>query len=328
MSDGNPGPLVLQPQERERWHEMLKISHLVVILFYMRTMHPRPVTQLELKESFNIDRKTAAKYLRQLSQRNYITHISNRAGYALADGAHSFFEMWGKNGHMTLKESFNQDLKIKDKNERKKEVGSFWTLAKKLDAETILSETHLLFDGKTVTSFAIEQSDPLTVLMVLAHAYDQRDRLKSPAGFAYRRLQRQQAPDKKYQHDPEQYLPNDFLHALGLQELKVLDVEPEQDETEAWSLDEEPEPSPECKWWESVKGQLQMEMPRSLFDTWVRDTKAVRFENETMCVSVRNAYARDWLDNRIASTAQRLLVGIMNQSVSVEFVVAAETEMV
>jgi hypothetical protein len=41
-------------------------------------------------------------------------------------------------------------------------------------------------------------------------------------------------------------------------------------------------------------------------------------------VGVRNAYNRDWLESRLQSTAERLLVGIMNQSVDVEFVVESE----
>ena len=30
--------------------------------------------------------------------------------------------------------------------------------------------------------------------------------------------------------------------------------------------------------WQSVLGQLQMEMPRASFDTWVRDTRPVLYE--------------------------------------------------
>jgi chromosomal replication initiator protein len=73
--------------------------------------------------------------------------------------------------------------------------------------------------------------------------------------------------------------------------------------------------------WQSVLGQLQMEMPRASFDTWVRDTKPVSYQNGTLTIGVRNAYARDWLENRLASTVSRLLVGIMNASVAVNFVV-------
>jgi len=72
--------------------------------------------------------------------------------------------------------------------------------------------------------------------------------------------------------------------------------------------------------WESVLGQLQMEMPRASFDSWVRDTKAVRYGGNTLAIGVRNAYARDWLESRLASTVSRLLVGILRKSVEVEFV--------
>ena len=73
--------------------------------------------------------------------------------------------------------------------------------------------------------------------------------------------------------------------------------------------------------WQSVLGQLQMEMPRASFDTWVRDTKPVSYHNGRLTIGVRNAYARDWLENRLASTVNRLLVSILNGSVSVSFIV-------
>ncbi len=73
--------------------------------------------------------------------------------------------------------------------------------------------------------------------------------------------------------------------------------------------------------WQSVLGQLQMEMPRASFDTWVRDTKPVSFQDGTLTIGVRNAYARDWLESRLASTVSRLLVGIVNASVAVNFIV-------
>jgi chromosomal replication initiator protein len=73
--------------------------------------------------------------------------------------------------------------------------------------------------------------------------------------------------------------------------------------------------------WQSVLGQLQMEMPSASFDTWVRDTKPISYQNGNLVIGVRNAYARDWLENRLASTVSRLLVGIVNASVNVDFVV-------
>jgi len=64
-----------------------------------------------------------------------------------------------------------------------------------------------------------------------------------------------------------------------------------------------------------------MEMPRASFDTWVRDTRPVSYQDGTLTIGVRNAYARDWLESRLASTVSRLLVGIMNASVAVNFIV-------
>ena len=73
--------------------------------------------------------------------------------------------------------------------------------------------------------------------------------------------------------------------------------------------------------WQSVLGQLQMEMPRASFDTWLRDTRPLSYRDGTLTIGVRNAYARDWLESRLASTVSRLLVGIMNASVAVNFIV-------
>jgi chromosomal replication initiator protein len=64
-----------------------------------------------------------------------------------------------------------------------------------------------------------------------------------------------------------------------------------------------------------------MEMPRASFDTWVRNTRPVSYQNRTLTIGVHNAYARDWLESRLASTVSRLLVGIMNDSVAVNFIV-------
>ena len=73
--------------------------------------------------------------------------------------------------------------------------------------------------------------------------------------------------------------------------------------------------------WQTVLGQLQMEMPRASFDTWVRGTQALSYEGGCLTIGVRNAYARDWLESRLASTVSRLLIGIMNRTVTVDFVV-------
>src|SRR4030095_9337213 len=74
--------------------------------------------------------------------------------------------------------------------------------------------------------------------------------------------------------------------------------------------------------WQSVLGQLQLEMPRASFDTWVRDTKPVSYQDGMLTIGVRNAYARDWLENRLSSTVNRLLFGVTSSTVDVKFIVS------
>jgi chromosomal replication initiator protein len=73
--------------------------------------------------------------------------------------------------------------------------------------------------------------------------------------------------------------------------------------------------------WQPAVGQLQMEMPKASFDTWVRDTQVSAYADGLFTIAVRNAYARDWLESRLSSTVNRLLMGMMNRAVEVAFVV-------
>lgn len=73
--------------------------------------------------------------------------------------------------------------------------------------------------------------------------------------------------------------------------------------------------------WQAAQGQLQLEMPKASFDTWVRGADFFSYEDGTFVIGVKNAYARDWLDNRLSSTVIRILTGMMNRTVEVRFIV-------
>ena len=74
--------------------------------------------------------------------------------------------------------------------------------------------------------------------------------------------------------------------------------------------------------WESVLAQLQQEMPRASFETWVRDTEALSLEHNLLTISARNVYARDWLESRITHPVQRILQGLLQNPITVRFVTA------
>jgi DnaA N-terminal domain len=80
---------------------------------------------------------------------------------------------------------------------------------------------------------------------------------------------------------------------------------------------------PERAWLMTVD-QLKMDMPKAAFDSWVRDTSFVSFEDGLFTVGTPNAYGREWLASRLTSTVVRLLTGILSQQVEVQFIVTEE----
>jgi len=73
--------------------------------------------------------------------------------------------------------------------------------------------------------------------------------------------------------------------------------------------------------WQAALGQLQMEMPKAAFDTWVSDAEVISCEHNNFTIGVHNAYARDWLASRLSSTVSRILTGLLEQPQAVNFVV-------
>jgi chromosomal replication initiator protein len=73
--------------------------------------------------------------------------------------------------------------------------------------------------------------------------------------------------------------------------------------------------------WQAVLGQLQLDMPKASFDTWVKNAAVVSYEDNVFFIGVPNTYARDWLEGRLTSKIKRLLCGIMNRTVGVRFVI-------
>ncbi len=73
--------------------------------------------------------------------------------------------------------------------------------------------------------------------------------------------------------------------------------------------------------WQATLGQLQTDMPKAAFETWVREARYLSYEDGSFIVGVTNAYARDWLQSRLSSTVNRILTSLMNRTVEISFVV-------
>ena len=80
--------------------------------------------------------------------------------------------------------------------------------------------------------------------------------------------------------------------------------------------------------WKAAYGELQLQIPRETFDTWLRDARLVAHEDGVYIIGVRNVYAREWLENRLKPVIARTLSAIARRSADVRFVIWQEPETV
>jgi len=221
-------------------------------------------------------------------------------------------------------------------------IGGFVTTREIVDATEEIEDF-----GYIATGLPLDAIRPELALGWIAKAYDDREKLRfAPAGLVVARLRdiEKPRPPKKYLKNPTQYLPDEYCEALRLAKYECKScidekfstrakleahvqeahaIKQEERNTEPFivadALDSE---NPASKAWASVLEQLQIEMPRASFDTWVRDAKPVEYDGDSLTVAVRNAYARDWMESRLEAKINAMLTGILQQSVTVRFVVA------
>jgi chromosomal replication initiator protein len=74
--------------------------------------------------------------------------------------------------------------------------------------------------------------------------------------------------------------------------------------------------------WQAVLGELEVQMPSATFNTWVRDTWVLGYEDGDFIIGLPNAYARDWLENRLRYKIKRILTTMMQRQAQVTFQVA------
>lgn len=73
--------------------------------------------------------------------------------------------------------------------------------------------------------------------------------------------------------------------------------------------------------WQAALGELQLQLTKPTFDTWVKNTYVISWEDGTFLVGVHNGYAKDWLENRLLTTMKRTLSSIVGKTVEIKFAV-------
>ena len=78
--------------------------------------------------------------------------------------------------------------------------------------------------------------------------------------------------------------------------------------------------------WQAAVANLESNVSRVAFSTWVKPAQLVGFEDDTFVIGCINPYGRDWVESRLTTTIQRFLTGVMNRQVKVQFVVYGQDE--
>lgn len=73
--------------------------------------------------------------------------------------------------------------------------------------------------------------------------------------------------------------------------------------------------------WKATLGELELQMTRATFNTWLKDTCLLRQKENLYVIGVKNAYAKDWLENRLHDIILRTLSAIVDKTIEIQFVV-------
>lgn len=73
--------------------------------------------------------------------------------------------------------------------------------------------------------------------------------------------------------------------------------------------------------WQAALGELQLQMTRETFSTWLKPTRVISYEDGTLIIGVENGYVKDWLSHRLLPTIQRTVTNIVGRTAEVKFIV-------
>ena len=75
------------------------------------------------------------------------------------------------------------------------------------------------------------------------------------------------------------------------------------------------------KIWLAALGQLQLEIPRPNYETWLKPTIPSSLENDTLIISTPSPFAAEMLEKRLSGTIHRTVSRVAGRELTVEFTV-------
>ncbi|OGN95011.1 MAG: hypothetical protein A2Z75_02455 [Chloroflexi bacterium RBG_13_50_10] len=73
--------------------------------------------------------------------------------------------------------------------------------------------------------------------------------------------------------------------------------------------------------WEAALGELQLQVNKPNYDTWLKDTTGVSYKEDVFVIGVPNVFIAEWLRSRLHSLIKRTLTSITGNTVDVQFAI-------
>lgn len=76
--------------------------------------------------------------------------------------------------------------------------------------------------------------------------------------------------------------------------------------------------------WEAALAQLQRQMTKQTFDTWLKQTEVLDYQGSEFVIDAKSAFAKDWLENRLIKTIEAVLASVVGKPTRVRFVLSEQ----
>lgn len=73
--------------------------------------------------------------------------------------------------------------------------------------------------------------------------------------------------------------------------------------------------------WQVALGELQLQVSKANYETWVKNASAVSFDGDTFILGAPNTFAKEWLETRFLPQISRAVTGIAGHDVTVQVTV-------
>ena len=78
--------------------------------------------------------------------------------------------------------------------------------------------------------------------------------------------------------------------------------------------------------WIAALGELELQVPRSTYETWLKDTVGLSVTDQSMVVGVPNAFTAEWLEKRVYHLVRKTVSKIADQPLEVKFLIEGSSQ--